>query len=166
MVLFALFVLVPIIEISLFVVIGGMIGLWPTLALVIGSALLGMTLVRSQGQQAMQRLQSSFDHQQDPTKSLVHGAMTIMAGLMLIVPGFFTDALGLLLLIPQVREAAFAHMRSRMVMSNIQFATQRGRGSTSYRNQSDVIDGEFEDVTPKPRTGPSQWVNQSDDSDR
>lgn len=162
MVLFALFVLIPIIEISLFVTVGGAIGLWPTLFIVFGSALLGSVLMRSQGQQAMKRLQASFDQQQDPSEPLADGAMILIAGMLLIAPGFFTDTLGLLLLLPPVRHKVFTYLRSRVNVQGAQFSMRSGFGPGFGASRGDVIDGDFEEVTPRPRTGPSKWVDVDD----
>ena len=102
--LFILFILVPVIEIALFIQVGGLIGLWPTIGLVLLSAFLGMTLIRSQGRRALSDLQQSFQTLGDPTRPLAHGAMILLAGALLLTPGFFTDTIGLLLLIPGVRD--------------------------------------------------------------
>ena len=93
--LFALFLTVPLIEIALFISIGGAIGLFPTLAIVVLTAILGTVLVRSQGAMALARLRASFNDLQDPTEPLVHGAMILFSGALLLTPGFFTDTVGL-----------------------------------------------------------------------
>jgi UPF0716 protein FxsA len=165
MLLLAAFLLVPMIEIALFIAVGGWIGLWPTLALVILSAVLGTSIMRSQGAHAMRRLQTSFEDLRDPTEPLAHGAMILIAGVMLVVPGFFTDTVGLLLLIPQVREAVYAYAARRIEMREVQY----GASHASYQRRSpdggEVIDGEFEDVTPERRRSPSGWVDAPRDRD-
>ena len=92
--LFLAFLAVPLIEIALFVEVGGMIGLWPTLAIVVLTAVIGTWAVRSQGLLAIERLRGSFQHLDDPTEPLAHGAMILVAGALLLTPGFFTDAVG------------------------------------------------------------------------
>ncbi|MEM9550910.1 MAG: FxsA family protein [Pseudomonadota bacterium] len=161
MLLFVAFLLVPIIEIALFIQVGGAIGLWPTLGIVVATAALGTWLVRSQGRQAIQNLQQSFSHLQDPTEPLAHGAMILIAGALLLTPGFFTDAVGFALLVPQIRVAVFRYVRARVKVQQFSFQSSAGfrhppQGATS---RDDVIDGEYEDVTPRPRTGPSGWVD-------
>jgi UPF0716 protein FxsA len=101
--LFFLFLLVPLIEIALFIQVGGWLGLWPTLGIVVATAVAGTYLVRSQGSQALIRLRRSLDDLRDPTENLAHGAMILFSGALLLTPGFFTDAVGFLLLVPAVR---------------------------------------------------------------
>ena len=96
--LFVAFLAVPLIEIALFVQVGGAIGLFPTLAIVIITAILGTYLVRAQGFAALTNLRQSFSQLSDPTEHLAHGAMILFAGALLLTPGFFTDAIGLLCL--------------------------------------------------------------------
>ena len=73
--LFLLFVIVPIIEIALFIQVGGAIGFWPTLAIVILTAFAGSILLRQQGLSTLTNLQSKIGAGQDPSKDLAHGAM-------------------------------------------------------------------------------------------
>lgn len=154
MVLFLAFLLVPLIEIGLFVQIGGLIGLWPTLAIVVLTAILGTSLVRSQGLAALGRLQRSFETLEDPSEPLAHGAMILLAGALLLTPGFFTDAVGFALMVPQVRMAVIRYAASRLSVSRFQTHGARPRS-----HGPDIIDGEFEEVQPdRPRTGPSGWV--------
>ncbi|WP_146347681.1 FxsA family protein [Phaeobacter marinintestinus] len=163
MYLFLAFLLVPIIEIALFIQVGGMIGLWPTLAIVILTAMLGTWLVRSQGRLAMGQLQRSFSELNDPTEPLAHGALILVAGALLLTPGFFTDAFGFALLMPPVRVAVFRYLRSRVTVASFQMGSRttytRHRGG-----QGDIIDGEFTEVRPKsdPNAPPSGWVEGPD----
>ena len=104
-ILFILVVLVPPIEIGLFIAIGGRIGLWPTMAIVLFTAVVGASLVSRQGRGELARLQAEFGAGQFPVKPLAHGAMILVAGTLLITPGFLTDAVGFALLSPPIREA-------------------------------------------------------------
>lgn len=104
-ILFLLFILVPPIEIGLFIAIGGRIGLWPTMGIVLLTAVIGANLVSRQGRGELARLQHEFAAGQFPAKPLAHGAMILVAGAVLITPGFLTDAVGFALLSPQIREA-------------------------------------------------------------
>ncbi len=158
MVLFLAFLLIPLIEIALFVQVGGLIGLWPTLAIVVLTAILGTSLVRSQGRLALGRLQQSFAQLSDPAEPLADGAMILLAGALLVTPGFFTDAVGFALLIPQVRGAVFRFLASRMRIQTF----HAGPGpDLRDPGAGDVIDGEFEEVRPKrdANTPPSGWVS-------
>ena len=157
--LFAAFVLVPIIEIALFIQVGGAIGLWPTLAIMVGTAILGTTLVRNQGLQAFARLKNSFSELRDPTEPLVHGAMILVSGALLLTPGFFTDAIGFALLLPGIREAVYRFLRSRVQVAEFRMGTHRAGPRRPAHD--DIVDGDYEDITPPPRSGPSGWVEKN-----
>lgn len=152
--LFALFLAVPLIEIALFIQVGGWLGLWPTLAVVVLTAIIGTALVRSQGAQALARLRGSLDSLTDPTEPLAHGAMILFSGALLLTPGFFTDAVGFALLVPGVRAFVFRELRRRIRVRSV-VAGQAG-WSDDPRGRGDVIEGEFE-VEDRPRNGPSGW---------
>lgn len=155
--LFVLFVAIPILEIALFIQVGGWLGLWPTLGIVILTAIAGTFLVRAQGLQAMGQIKSNLNELRDPTESLAHGAMILASGLLLLTPGFFTDAVGFSLLIPPVRLALFKWIRSKVnVQSFVDVET-----STPPPTEEDVIDGEFTDLdqtTRRPSGKPSGWT--------
>lgn len=159
------FLLVPVIEIALFIKVGGLIGLWPTLAIVVGTAFLGTWLVRTQGRMAMGELQRTFAELDDPTEPLAHGAMILLSGVLLLTPGFFTDAVGFALLIPRVRVAVFRYLQSRVSVTRFQMGPgpQFRSGPRGY-DDGDVIDGEFEEVKrPRdPNAPPSGWVEGPD----
>ena len=140
------FLLVPMIEIALFIKVGGLIGLWPTLGIVVGTAILGSMLVRSQGGQALGRIRGAVERRQDPSSHLADGAMIIFSGALLLTPGFFTDALGFALLIPGVRAAIRRYVSARMVVQTQSFHTRETRHPGGV-----TIDAEYEEVTP-PRT--------------
>ncbi|MXQ08240.1 FxsA family protein [Alphaproteobacteria bacterium GH1-50] len=153
--LFLLFLLVPLIEIALFIQIGGLIGLWPTLAIVILTAILGTFLVRSQGLQVLNQLRGSFEELRDPTEPLAHGAMILFSGALLLTPGFFTDAVGFALLVPGIRSAMYRTIRKRVNIETVQY------GSRPQRAPEDptIIDGDYEDLDPpKGQQGPSGWT--------
>lgn len=159
--LFLAFLLVPIIEIALFIQVGSLIGLFPTLAIVVLTAVLGTWLVRTQGQLALGQLRGSFERLSDPTEPLAHGAMILLAGALLLTPGFFTDACGFLLLVPGVRSRAFAWVKSKVTVATFQMGPGP-QGATGPRHPGapgDVIDGDYQDITPRSRRDePSGWV--------
>ncbi|GAA6191422.1 FxsA family protein [Phaeobacter sp. NW0010-22] len=169
MYLFLAFLLVPIVEIALFIQVGGLIGLWPTLAIVVITAVLGTWLVRTQGRMAMGQLQQSFSTLNDPTEPLAHGAMILFSGALLLTPGFFTDAVGFALLIPAVRVGVFRYLSSKVKVSQFQMGTgaqfhQTRHGQGPAYKQGDVIDGDFEEVRkPRDPNAPaSGWVEGPD----
>lgn len=151
------FVAVPLIEITLFIQVGGAIGLGWTLAIVIFTAFLGTWLVRTQGAMALGQLRSSFSDMRDPTEPLVHGAMILFAGALLLTPGFFTDAIGFSLLIPQARQAAFKAIRARV---NVQSFGTPGSGPAHRPGRDDVIDGEYHEISEDDAKtkDPSGWT--------
>jgi UPF0716 protein FxsA len=159
------FLAVPLIEIALFVQIGGTIGLWPTLAIVIATAVLGSTMMRAQGRVALSRLQASLSQLDDPTRPIADGAMILLAGALLLTPGFFTDALGFALLIPGVRAAVFWFLAARVQVNQFQmgqFRTGPGPGAPrpGSDGSGDIVEGEYEEVHPTrdPGARPSGWV--------
>ncbi|MCB1348659.1 MAG: FxsA family protein [Maritimibacter sp.] len=164
--LLLLFIAIPMIEIALFIQVGGVIGLGWTLAIVFLTAIIGSWLVRQQGAMALQQLQKSFHALGDPTEPLAHGAMILFSGALLLTPGFFTDALGFALLIPPVRNWVFRKLRERVrVQSFTMGAETRDPFSPPPPDlDADVIDGEFTEVTAKKRPthsasrGPSGWT--------
>jgi UPF0716 protein FxsA len=159
MYLFLAFLLVPIIEIALFIQVGGLIGLWPTLAIVVLTAVLGTALVRTQGRMAIANLQRSFDQLDDPTEPLAHGAMILLSGVLLLTPGFFTDAVGFALLIPGIRVAVFRYLKSKATITQFKMGGAQFRQGDGPFDQGDTIDGEFSEVRPRQDPSkPSKWV--------
>lgn len=152
--LLLIFILVPIIEIGLFIKVGGWIGLWPTLALVVSMAFLGSWVLRSQGLRAFADLQRSAQEFRDPTGPIAHGALIMFAGVLLLTPGFFTDILGLLLLIPAVRTIAIRILVRRMgFMNGGDFAARQGGAA---RPGDDIIDVDYVEISPRDEVkGPS-----------
>lgn len=154
--LFLAFLAVPLIEIALFIQIGGAIGLWPTLLIVVLTAIAGTFLVRAQGAMALSQLRGSFSNLQDPTRPLAHGAMILFAGALLLTPGFFTDACGFALLLPPVRDALIAFIAKRVEVQKFEM----GGAAQTNQPQDVVIDGDFTEVDPpkRPTHGPSGWT--------
>lgn len=145
----ALLLALPLIEIGLFVTVGAWMGLWPTLLVVIATAAGGVAIIRHVGTATFGRLRAELARGGDPAGPLADGVLLLMAGFLLLAPGFFTDALGLLLLLPPVRKLLVRLGGPRMAM-RIRRAGPRGT----------VIDGTFEVVDPgeAPPAGPSGWT--------
>lgn len=161
MVLFLLFVAVPLIEIALFIQVGDILGLWNTLGIVIVTALLGTWLVRTQGAAALNQVRGSFSNMQDPSEPLANGAMIIFAGALLLTPGFFTDTVGFLLLFPPFRAAAFKYAKSRVNVQTFSTGATPHQRQNQHRGQPEnVIDGEYTEVSPDkpPSNGDSGWT--------
>jgi UPF0716 protein FxsA len=161
--LFLLLVAVPIIEIALFIEVGGWIGLWPTLAIVVLTAMAGTYLLRMQGLATLGELQRRLRAGEDPSPVLAHGAMVLVAGVLLLTPGFFTDALGLALLVPPVRDAVIRFLRARMTVVHAGASVRMHMRQGGPRAEPPgTIDGEYEVVEPEggedePR-GDSGWT--------
>jgi UPF0716 protein FxsA len=101
-----LFIAVPIVELWLIIEIGGLIGLWPTLALLLADALLGSLLLRHQGRGAWRRFNQALAERRFPGREVADGLMIAIGGTLLLTPGFITDVFGLLLLLPPTRAIA------------------------------------------------------------
>ena len=101
--LFLLFALVPVAEIYVLVSVGGAIGVFPTIALVILTALAGAHLARLQGMSIMLRSRENLDQGFMPAEELLDGLLVFLAGMVLLAPGFLTDICGLLILLPGTR---------------------------------------------------------------
>ena len=135
-----LFLVVPLIEIALFVIVGDLIGLWLTLAATLFSAVLGIVLIRSQGRAAVAHLRPGAAATAVPLASVLVGASVVAAGMLLLVPGFLTDFLGLSILMPPVRRRL-----GRLIGARVRHAaTGAGaRGNPDfYDGRSTTIEGE------------------------
>ena len=149
------FIAVPIIEIALFIQVGGFLGLFPTLAIVVLTAIAGTYLVRAQGLSVLSQLQSRFREMNDPSEPLAHGAMILFSGALLLTPGFFTDFVGFLLLIPSVRTSVFQKVKERVNIHKVNFETQ-------YSSSQNTYEGEYEPVS-NPENSP--WAKESKPKD-
>ena len=138
----------PMLEIGLFITLGGWIGLWPSLAVVVLTGFLGMVVMRAQGLGAMR------DMQRGGVMPMAHGALSMFAGVLLILPGFFTDFLGALLLLPFVREFLISHLASKVTMRGFPGRGFPGGFSSagftgpgfSGPPEGDWVDAEYEEV--------------------
>lgn len=137
------FIAVPLIEIALFIQVGGLLGLWPTLALIVLTAMLGIGLLRIQGFATLQRARASMDRREPPVREVFEGLLLFVAGAFLLTPGFFTDACGFLLLVPPLRTAIVAGLLARMVVA----ADMRG-DPRRRPEDPDVIDGDYTEIRP------------------
>jgi UPF0716 protein FxsA len=109
--LILLFIVVPIAELYVIIQVGEAIGLWPTLALLLADALLGSFLLKHQGRGAWRRFNQALAERRFPGKEVADGVLIIIGGTLLLAPGFLTDIVGLLLLIPPTRAIARSVMR-------------------------------------------------------
>lgn len=103
LILFGLFVLIPILEIATFIQVGSVIGMPMTLVGILFTAVLGAFLVRQQGFKVLRAAQENLANQKSPAEQMIHGVFILIAGLLLLTPGFLTDTIGFLFLIPSLR---------------------------------------------------------------
>jgi len=147
--IFLALIVVPLVEIGLFIKVGGVIGLWPTIAIVIATAVIGSALLRMQGLAALGELREKLDRGGNPGPTLAHGALILVAGVLLLTPGFFTDTVGFLLLVPPVRAMLIARMADRIVAQSVHVHTARHPGPGGPMPGGDTIDGTYEEVDPE-----------------
>ncbi|TYK65836.1 FxsA family protein [Colwellia echini] len=163
--LFVLFIIIPIIEITVIIHVGELIGVWPTVAIVILSAWLGAKFVRQQGIATLQSVQTKMAQGEMPSGEIVTGLMLLVSGVLLVTPGFVTDILGLSLLIPSVRagiakqvqkhikvnqmagSASFQHGASGNVYqhenSEEPFSSTKDTNKPLSHHQGETLEGEF-----------------------
>jgi UPF0716 protein FxsA len=106
-----LFIVVPIAELYVIIQVGGAIGVWPTLALLLADAVLGSLLLRHQGRGAWRRFNEALAARRFPGKEVADGLLIVVGGTLLLAPGFLTDIVGIFLLIPPTRAIARSILR-------------------------------------------------------
>ncbi len=99
-----LFITIPLVEIAILINIGKIIGAGYTIALVIGTAFLGVSLLRIQGISTLAKVQANINRGQLPATELIEGLILLISGVLLLTPGFFTDMVGFLMLVPALRQ--------------------------------------------------------------
>ena len=158
-VLFCLFLLVPLLELSLLIEVAQYIGLLPTITLSLSTAALGAHLAKREFKAVWQGWQKALAEREPPTKSLVDGVLIGLGALMLFVPGVVTDALGFFLLIPSLRALLTGPMGSAMTQ-RVQVVKETTLGqerihspaSRSHAEGPKLIDAEYESIDEWGRT--------------
>ncbi len=153
--LFVAFIVVPIAEIATFIRVGDIIGLWPTLGIIVLTAFLGTGLLRYQGMATLKTAQRSLDSGELPLDSVIHGLFLLVAGLLLLTPGFITDLIGFLLFIPPLRLMIAQWALAKLKKSkNVHIRGSTGFKPSSSSSKSPIIEGEFsiadDDQDPPP----------------
>lgn len=156
-----LFLLLPVAEIATFVEVGDWIGTGPTVGLVILSAILGSLLIRWQGLSVLKRAQEAAERGEVPVGAVFEGFCIVVAGVLLIIPGFLTDIVGLLLFVPPVRNALGRWLFDRLKgsasfhvhgqMGGRMWSGGGGPGGPDpfHRPPPGVIDADYHEVTPE-----------------
>ncbi|MBN0989794.1 FxsA family protein [Amphritea pacifica] len=153
--LLLLFIIIPVIEITVLINVGQAIGAWYTVGLVLLSAFIGVNMLRYQGLSTLARAQQRMNAGQIPGNEMVEGIVLAVGGALLLTPGFVTDVIGFLCLIPYTRKALARQVMSRftvVAMSHRQNGVAPedviNHGQHSHRSQDtdrngDIIDGDF-----------------------
>ena len=152
----------PLLEIAGFVIVGREVGALATVGLVLASGIAGVLLLRNQGFGVMARVRAEMAGGGDPSRQLAHGAMIVVAAILLIIPGFITDIIGLLLFLPPVRDLAWSRLKGRIVV-----ATDFSAGGfrRSRDRVIDLDDGDYsrEDDLKRGPDHNSPWRRLKDD---
>lgn len=165
-----LFIGVPIIEIATFIQVGDLIGLWPTLAVVVLTAIIGTSLLRHQGLNTLAKAQTNLNAGRLPAEEIFDGLCMLLAGALLLTPGFVTDSVGFLLFFPPFR----ALIRGKVidVVRNSKNIHVMGAGHAPFNDgathshrpsnpptSETIIDADFEEVERNPD---SPWSEKKD----
>lgn len=150
-----LFLVIPIIEIYVLIQVGSVIGALPTILLVVATAVIGAFLLRQQGISTFMRFQQNMTTGQLPAKEMLEGVMLLIGGALLMTPGFFTDAIGFLCLIPFTRQWMANFIISKSIVQvkskmSDGMGAQMGEGGFTYsqqtryrREEENIVEGEF-----------------------
>ena len=137
-------VALPFLELATFIRVGEAIGLLPTLGLVLLSAVAGLQLMRRAGFATLERIQDSLARKDSPLPDVLHGMTLMLAGALLFVPGFVTDAIAILLLIPSIGSAAGRGLW-KALLGSARVSVWASRGGET------VIEGEYREVREDPK---------------
>jgi UPF0716 protein FxsA len=151
--LLAAFIGVPLLEIALFIKVGGWIGLAPTLALIVLTAVVGAGMMRWQGISVLMRAQRQLAEGSLPVAEVFEGLCLVIAGALLLTPGFFTDAIGALLLVPAVRRALYRQVRQRIEAHVVDVSSpDRGAPAPGAPTRGPTIETEYEEIVDEDRS--------------
>ncbi|MCE9687611.1 FxsA family protein [Shewanella sp. AS16] len=178
LILFLLLVLLPVIELSVLIRVGEVLGSWTTIALVLLTALVGVSLVRSQGLHTLMQVQQKLARGEVPGQEIVEGMMLALAGVLLLIPGFVTDFIGLLLLTPLSRVPIARYLYKRLQLKVIagdpffgglgprpsSHGNRNGHGQDEPGRRGTTLEGDYEHKpetdaqlgqdAPKPKSEP------------
>ncbi len=146
------FLVVPIVEIAVIIEVGQLIGLLPTVALLLAESALGAWLVKREGSQAWVALTSSLRTGHLPTRELTDAALVLVGGTLLLTPGFVTDVFGFFLILPFTRPVARRALQGWITRRAVQATV--GGPPTSRRASAGSAYGPYAGRQPGPATGP------------
>ena len=148
--LIILFIVVPIAELAVIIQVGQAIGVWWTIALLIVDSVLGGLLMRSQGRAAWRRFNEAVGGGRIPAREVADGVLVIFGGALLLTPGFLSDILGALFLLPPTR-ALIRRVFLRQAMSRITVSMAGAAMPSRGRGRADDVEGTAVDVDARPR---------------
>lgn len=160
-----LLLIVPIIEIGAFIAVGGQIGIAWTLAMILATAIVGTILLRIQGFHLLNKIRNEINSGRVPGRALGYGAMILVAGILLLTPGFVTDTIGFLLFIPFVRSIIWSFVAQRIsVVPSQQEPFARHSEQPHYDDPQDgpIIDLDEKDYETGPPDPNSPWNQKPD----
>ena len=141
---------VPVGEVFIFLEVGSVIGTWPTIGMIVGTAVIGGMILRWQGLQTLARARRQLAANRLPVAEMAEGAALALAAVLLLTPGFFTDTLGTLLLFPPLRRSLLRRLIARLAPH----ARHTGADPSSGGDGARVIDGEYTVLDDAPERGP------------
>jgi len=133
----ALFIAIPLVEMYVLIKVGGVIGAFPTIFLVVFTAFLGVWLIRIQGFSTLQRIRATLDSGGIPAIEMMEGVVLFLAGALLLTPGFVTDSIGFLCLVPPFRRAVIMALIKRWQVTIVQ------RQQQNSASRGNIIEGEY-----------------------
>jgi UPF0716 protein FxsA len=153
--LVVLFVVVPLLELVVIMQVGQLLGMWPTIGLLVADSILGAWLLRREGRRAWLQFRRALEQARWPGDEVTQGALIIVGGTLLLTPGFVTDVVGFLLLLPPTRAVLSRILRARLTpapLQGVQAVRQRrkGRGSAPSDADGDVLDVEVVEIQRDP----------------
>ncbi len=134
----ALLLLVPFLEVLVFIQVGGKIGALWTVSLTIGSALLGAFLLKTQGLRTFYAVKSQLEQGQTPALAVVEGIMLLLSGVILLTPGLLTDIFGLLFLLPFIRTNLASLLLNKVLVTRVKTGSAQ-----PFSQKGQTIEGEF-----------------------
>ena len=144
-VLLAAFVLVPLLEIYVLIQVGQVIGVWWTILILVADSVLGTWLVRREGGRAWRALQTALNSGRMPARELADGALILIGGTLMLAPGFVTDAVGILLILPVTRPVARRLLTTVVARRLVVVPRGRGPRADGPRGDGPVVPGEVVD---------------------
>ena len=145
---FLLFIAVPILEVILFITVGKYIGLWNTIIIILITAIIGAILVKSQGISIFNKALEEIKSNKTPILPIFEGIAILIAGAFLLTPGFLTDTIGCILLIPKVRKIIINYVSNYLKKRSI-YSEKSSFYTNDENKKNKIFEGSFEEVDDK-----------------